>query len=65
VDPEWVEKPDITDRLVDLHNYGLTDYERCEMRKEAWAEIRRLRFRVDQLEELNEFRVHQINERPR
>ena len=59
------EKPDILLRLTDFHNYGGTDFERCEMRREAAVEIRRLRERVWQLEELNRIRVHQNNERPR
>ena len=70
---------DLINRLLDLHNYGLTDIERCKLRQEAAAEICTLRNvvgsmrdhamvlhdRVEQLERLNRIRVHQNNERPR
>ena len=70
---------DLLNRLLDFHNYGLTDTERCELRREAAQEIKTLRGvvgsmrdnimilhdRVEQLERLNRIRVHQNNERPR
>jgi hypothetical protein len=62
---EWIDKPDLLERLADLHNFGLTDTERCEMRMEAFDEILKLRERVEALEQLNSFRVHQNNTRPR
>ena len=62
---ETITQPDLLDRLINFDCYGPTAAEWRDLRMEAWVEIRTLRLRVRQLEELNSFRVHKDNVRPR